>query len=326
MGPIGTPVVRSGSKVLSSVSFHVRGLVVGLEKFRLELSNLVASNDITVLVETHLLKQNESIAEFESSGHLRKTRVGSTGGGISIFHKSTLTVIELKNDNDNVLSVRVSGAEFQDTLLLLAVYFPPKNSALPVSDEAYWETLEETLTNRLPGDTVIFCADFNARIGPLKPLLVNDNDFDSTESSVYERVQPKNVDQTINERGRKLIEFCSAAGLTPLNGLDSFAKNFHSSFTCCTYNEASVVDYIICAQTDVSRCMELAFLDELDYLSDHIPVRTFFEMKRILVDTRAKKKSTSKGQVHVDQDAILKDLVEKCGTAFEYPQEELCPL
>lgn len=89
----------------------------------------------------------------------------------------------------------------------------------------YLKALRNALASRDSDKIIFLCADFNVRIHgqcPVIEQLANEN-----RSSLIECVAHANVDsQTAkrSKRGDELIDFCSAYGLTPLNGLRHWKK------------------------------------------------------------------------------------------------------
>lgn len=142
-------------KDLCLVSFNVRGLISGPHKFRPEISRLIASNDLNTLVETYL-KHDESVTDLASMEICERLVQASAGCGSSVFNKSSFTVNVVRNQSSNVWCARVTGTDFQDILLLFAVYFPPKNFSLLVTEEDYCGIMESYLSSVLPGKPLFF--------------------------------------------------------------------------------------------------------------------------------------------------------------------------
>ena len=118
---------------------------------------------------------------------------------------------------------------------------------------------------------VMVFGDFNARTSNLVDFYIADkfnNVFDDNgdcqvpnDMNITGR---HNMDVTINEYGRVLIELCKKADMRILNG--RVLGDLHGAFTCHHYNGSSCVDYCI-----VDSCLldQIQYFKVFDILSDH---------------------------------------------------------
>lgn len=200
----------SQPKHLAVVTFNiVRGLISAFDKYRSEIVDMITTHSISVLVETHL-DEHEPVLNISNYSHLRKTREKSMGGGISIFVRKEYVACPLIAKNENVMCVRVKDPEIDSSLLLVAVYSPPKNSVLFVDGEAIRSVIENLISLTFPTERLLICGHSDARIGG---YMAEDANFVETgRCGVAETIILENVDKKANQRGKRLIKVCSIAG------------------------------------------------------------------------------------------------------------------
>ena len=75
--------------------------------------------------------------------------------------------------------------------------------------------------------------------------------------------------RTINERGKRLLDFASEADLKILNG--STLGDIFGRYTCLHYNGSSVVDYVLVSHTLATKVTQFKVL-EFTNISDHRPI------------------------------------------------------
>ncbi|CAB3996549.1 Hypothetical predicted protein, partial [Paramuricea clavata] len=170
----------------------------------------------------------------------------------------------------------------ENDLYLCGVYIPPEQSNY--YDIEMFDNLEnEAIMFSTKGD-VMSIGDFNARTSKLE-------DFVSTEGNkhVYQFNQDKfnkkkreNFDTTINNHGKRLIEFCKNCDYQILNGRtkgDSLGKpTFHNK------NGISTIDYAICDANIIDNINHF-IVKPPNYLSDHSQIITCIDIKEITIET-----------------------------------------
>lgn len=81
-------------------------------------------------------------------------------------------------------------------------------------------------------------------------------------------------------------------------------KTFETGYTCFTYNGCTVVDYFIGSQQNVFRFSDFHILKDLNFISDHVPVRVILNVKHDRVNWK-KPVTAQRESETVDQDEVL---------------------
>ena len=243
-----------GRRSLRLLYLNIQNLRKACERYSEELDQLISCHDVCVFVETHLRK-NEPVKEIRNYAAVHKVRSKYGGGGITVLVRkpNVLKVVEEFTDNDDLLCVQVQLNGISQKLKIIAVYIPPANSCTRPDSKAFFDLMASTLSKVQTDERALICGDFNARIYGSTPLLETQTDDELCGKAEY--VKLRNVDNRLSRatgRGSELIDFCSSSCLTPLNGLQSFGKNFSSRFTCTEYGGSSVVDYVLVPQKEIS--------------------------------------------------------------------------
>ena len=151
------------------------------------------------------------------------------------------------------------------------VYFAPKNSTSSHSNENVLDIISHELTDFLADPSIVstvICGDFNARTGCLseerQPLIIDSDIIDCGLS----RESKTSKDNTVDARGRELLNFCSLHDFTIANGRCGLDRGI-GEFTCVTHNGASVVDYLLFRPGLSLESFEI--LDKSS--SDHFPLQ-----------------------------------------------------
>ena len=125
----------------------------------------------------------------------------------------------------------------------------------------------------------VIAGDFNARTGKVPDFIdIDECRYVPVDENYIsdEKIAPR-VSQDLkpaNESGHALIDFCKSTGYRILNGrLGKDAKS--GSYTCCTPNGCSVVDYMLCRNVDFCSITDFAIEDHTLY-SDHNVVHLEF--------------------------------------------------
>ena len=173
----------------------------------------------------------ETMAPFSIPNYkcYNSNRPDSQSGGVCIgIHRSfEKWVTEVKVDSDNIIAVRIKGMMKSPckNLLIINVYDSPPNSSFKKCKGSY-ETLEdvlEFLTTLNDEDEPLIFGDFNARTSVFnhecKPEENNWANYCLISNlSGLETASRVSEDDTLNTRGRKLLDTMAYCNLTILNG------------------------------------------------------------------------------------------------------------
>ena len=152
----------------------------------------------------------------------------------------------------------------------------PSLSQPKKQDADVLECIEYDLVNYQCEGNVMLLGDFNARTGCLMDYVEGDNSHvnpiniddicsdDTCDISLLDRF---NMDKTICEYGRNLIDLCKKAHMRILNG--RVIGDLQGNFTCHHYNGSSCVDYGIVDSKIFDQIQYFKVSNHLDIISDH---------------------------------------------------------
>ena len=206
-------------------------------------------NDVVFLSETWSNRLSDlDVLGFKRISKFRDRKKYSKrdSGGLEVYIKEKIFggIREIEWDNEDGLCLQFNKLFFgwDNDLIVFFVYFSPINSSrndINVGDN-YFEKLLNKLST-VDGDCVkLICGDLNSRVGTRQECILynqkdlqdqlhvfeNDNMSYGEESTFTEfdfinnnmSINRVNSDQTVNEYGNKLIDFCRTCDMAILNG------------------------------------------------------------------------------------------------------------
>ena len=226
---------------INDIKDKVLGFKTANQDFLAQLKN----QKIFCLQET---KEEVQIPSFKC---YNKLRVDSRSGGLCIGVVRELNhlvqLVDTSQYND-IMAVRLSARILGEEVILVNVYDSPENSSYKTRRRKQGhlkDTLEELscfLSNLACGTPYVIVGDMNARTGNLcEPPRTNNGTIDdlidgSFLRRSYNMTPTRNSeDDTINERGKKLLDFTSEADIKILNG--STLGDVFGRYTRLHYND-----------------------------------------------------------------------------------------
>ena len=278
-------------KEISICGLNVYGLKSKINNDVFE--DYIASFDVVCLSETKC-KGDVSISGFECYGMKHNVKKHPYPGvhGIRVYVSERfigcIEKVYMELQCESVLWLRVNGE-----LLLGAVYIPHEASKYfynEIYDDLADDVCKLVAKYALP---VILIGDFNSRIGRMRDVIPCDSDertppeacvqsYMSTPSEIS--LERSTSDNTVNNNGRKLVEFCQCGDLVIVNGRVGEDKNVGAA-TCA---DASIIDYVICSSQIYSKISDFK-VDLFDpLLSDkHKPIVVRVLMNETSQNTRS---------------------------------------
>lgn len=196
--------------------------------------NILTSNkpDILCLSETHLT--HFEYINIEGYKYYGKAREGlKRSGGVAILIANWLfsaySLMPCCTDTDGILAVKLTHRETGYEMIVVCNYLPPVSSIYGKDPEGFFTRLLMLSYEFNTSDIILFCGDFNARIGHIQDAPFADG--------IHERTA---IDNTVNTHGRDFLNFLSDSACCILNG----RCEGESGYTCTTACGSSVVDYI----------------------------------------------------------------------------------
>lgn len=131
-------------------------------------------------------------------------------------------------DSVGILGLAFMHKQTKEMMVVISNYLPPAGSRYGGDPEGFFNKLILLSFKFSEGETLIYCGDFNARIG---------GRVDCRELSIPDR---QHVDPTVNSHGGCLLDFINDVQLCIVNGRTGVDK-----VTCETIQGSSVVDYML---------------------------------------------------------------------------------
>ena len=256
--------------------------------------NYIKTFDFITLTETHTTSDVDIPDLFVNYDlywcHAVKTSEQARGsGGILVMVKKCFSslVQKLTVNCDNVivlrLSKRVLGSD--SDCLFVSVYVPPTGSSYYNVTESNClisdieSCVLDLLTEHEDIEDIICNGDFNARTG-IKQANINywqdleNNGNEGLGISEGDLFLENRVSQdlSINDFGKKLLEFCLLFDLKIVNGCDPWDTEGKLTYTSIHGN--SLVDYFLVSNGLFKLISKLTVTDRSD--SDHMPVELYF--------------------------------------------------
>lgn len=203
-----------------------------------ELKKQICTYDdpnIICVSETHLSHdETMDIDKYKFYGRARSgvENQGRGHGGVGILLREDIfakyTVEVCCNDFEGILGLKLRHNTTGYESVVVCNYLPPSTSQYGRDPEAFFGRLLQLSYESSGCDNIVFCGDFNARLGNLQ---------DTENTDVCER---NTTDGVVNSHGRSLLDFLHDTDCLVLNG-----RFGDDNFTCRTASGASVVDYCI---------------------------------------------------------------------------------
>jgi len=207
-----------------------------------------------------------------SSCRSRKKKAKRNSGGVATFFRSSFKkgIHKLDSSSPDTIWCKLDKYFFGLTndIYLCNVYIPPET--FPKSSEIDpFDTLSNDICKFSNLGDIVIVGDLNARTGSITETYFNTDSSDMLTADVMDVKNRNNRDVKVNNYGRCLLELCSSADLTILNG--RFAGDLKGDFTCHHYNGSSVVDYCITQRSMLSD-IQYVHVSPLSPFSDHCNV------------------------------------------------------
>lgn len=189
---------------------------------------------------------------YKYYGNTRKSEKAPGGVAIlvknEIYKKYLITVC--CKDTEGILGIKLEHKNTRYCSVIVSNYLPPANSKYGKDPENFFNRLLVLAYEQYDVDLLLFCGDFNARIGHIQDAPFNN-------SGIQER---SCIDATVNSHGQSLLNFMSDSCCCVVNG-----RGNDPIYTCCTATGNSVVDYVILPYSDLSKVnsMRINTIDEL---------------------------------------------------------------
>lgn len=254
-----------------------------------ELKSLFLTNDILLFTETWLNDNHLCNVDDFNCYKLNRKRINQNtkrdSGGIIIYvnHRIDDKVSIVKTSDDRLMWMKIQKDvfDFENDVLLCIAYNVPTGSAREVFyNSSIFDVIADDVMefNNVYENKCSFLitGDLNARVGKRKDFVTNDN-LNFVESLLPDDYIPditldrNSQDNTVNENGCMLLDFCRFTGISIANGRVCEDKQY-GKYTCIKAAGSSLVDYVLC-MSDLFPFFSRFVVSEPSILSDHCHIQ-----------------------------------------------------
>lgn len=248
-----TRVTKNANKeVWKYATWNVRGLSGKEQELCYEFNNLEL--DVLTLTETKKKGQRETILE---EGHILilsgvpQEKRAAAGVGCLINKKMISNIRKWEGHSERILTVELSLD--QEIVTIIVIYGPNEDEKAEVKDK-FWEQLNE-ITENCKGK-IIVAGDMNGRVG---------------RKETYTGVIGKHGEETKNNNGTRLIEYCLSNNLIVTNTFYQH-KDIHKFTRRGPNNELSIIDYILVEKDNKKEIKDVRARRGPELYTDHYMV------------------------------------------------------
>jgi hypothetical protein len=286
--PKGACVKSNGPAKHSDLSicmWNVNGLEsksIGSNKLEDPLFlDTVRNFDIISLVETQL-SPNDPL-KIEGYSTVRKDRPKSSNGrhygGWAVLIKEPLRKqgIKIIEQTVDFVWIKVCHGPFkiETDLYICIAYIPPHESSYLKPDFDILEQIQNGIVKYSRIGQVVLTGDLNARTGLELDFVKEDMATNIPQDLQYvmdKQIPPRNsLDQTINSRGREILDLCISSRLRILNGRK--IGDTLGYYTCHKWNGSSVVDYALVSEALLDKILYFQVSEYIGTISDHCCIK-----------------------------------------------------
>jgi exonuclease III len=281
-------VYKSSLKI---ASWNVNGLGgADLNKLKDQVfTKHIKQHDIIAILETHCPKDK---TVFIPGYKTHQCYVNYSGkkeiGGIALLIKNELwsNVPIIKDSKDYVwFKLNKSFFSLEKDLYVCAAYIPPEKSKyLKLRNEQdILVQIADDIANYSEQGHVLLMGDLNGRTGVMKDYISDDSDTFNTpntipyqvDQDIGDRLSQDDQPQSVNPRGKQIIDLCVQSRLRILNGRS--LGDTYGYFTCHRSNGSSVVDYMLANEELMHRILCFKVHPLQGGLSDHCMISSLLK-------------------------------------------------
>ena len=139
---------------------------------------------------------------------------------------------------------------------LCGIYIPPNDSDYSKDQFKFLDSLTKDAHEN--DEKLIIFGDLNSRIGVVDHF----NEFEYSE----------NCDKTLNQNGRRLLEFITEHTMMPLNDLNTEEHRYEGNFTFHRGEVQSQIDWFLVDESSLNLVIYFNIMNMFENISDHLPV------------------------------------------------------
>ena len=247
----------------------------GLKTDDAEFSDILTKNSIFCLQET---KREICLPNYKC---FNQTRCDSRSGGLCIGVQRTLAekvkVLKTKYDDIQAITVTPNASSNEGKFTLINIYDSPDKTKRRLIGGETVTTLDMLLEfvmsmNNNDMGEIFLAGDLNARTRNLNNCTTDNEEFSARSAARVSSHPAESLraskDNTLNARGKHLLDFLACTNLSLLNG--NTLGDIFGEFTSVNYNGSAVVDYMA-ASPGVFKQVQCFQVLNLTRFSDHKP-------------------------------------------------------
>ena len=179
---------------------------------------------------------------------------GRAKAGVAIYmvEELAMCIKEWKCINERLVLVRLKIRE--EWVCFVQVYAPTENCSVEDKEE-FFDTLQETVSGLQRRDKIIILGDFNARVG--------------NKRGEWREVIGGCGEETCNDNGKRLLEFCATNGLIISNTWYQHKEIHQFTWECRGRGLKSILDYFLVRREDRRRVKDTKVVRGAEIGSDH---------------------------------------------------------
>lgn len=240
--------------------------------------------NISILGITETKKKGTGIKEIDN-GHIliysgvQETDIAQAGVGCIITKKLARHIKDWQAITERLIRVTLEGKE--DTNIVVG-YGPNENDSVEIKDK-FWEDLQTNI-EALKGNTYLV-GDLNARVG--------------RDNEKWHGTIGKYGEETLNNNGRRLLEFCIHNNLAIANTFFQHREIHKFTREMLSRNEKSIIDYIITEKPRMSEINDVRVKRGAEIGSDH-----YLLVAKIKINDHQQEETKNKKNLQPEEEKI----------------------
>lgn len=258
--------------------------------------------DIVVLTETKKKGQGQEVIGdyIHIWTGVDKTSRAKSGVSVLIKKKWKREVVSWKEINERI--IRITMSMFGVKLEIIGVYGPNDDDTVD-NKRDFYEDLGEVVDECSDSSEMLIMGDFNGRVG----------------RKINDEIVGQWGEDTINDNGRRLIDFCTGQECVIMNGKFKHKDIHKFTWVRPSRNQKSIIDYVITKIKRTIKIQDVMVKRGVECGSDHhiVTAKVAFPIKANL---KLKEREESNGISMLDSPRYMVHLLQESSVKYLYQQ------